>query len=153
MRIVVQRVQSARVEWDQTATEPIGTGLLCLVGFHRADAAAVLEPMAEKLLHLRIFGDEAGRMNRSLVDIGGGLMLVPQFTLYADCRKGRRPGFADTLEPEAARHMFECFVGLCAGTVPRVQAGSFGADMHVHLVNDGPVTIVLDSAELGLPRT
>lgn len=152
MRIVVQRVQSARVEWEQGGTPGIGPGLLCLVGLHRSDGPGVLEPMAEKLLHLRIFEDEAGRMNRSLVDTGGGLILVPQFTLYADCRKGRRSGFADALEPEAARRLFLAFVQCCEQSQPGVQVGCFGTHMRVHLVNDGPVTIVLDSAELGLPR-
>ena len=152
MRIVVQRVQSAWVEWEQASTDHIAAGLLCLVGLHRADGPAVLEPMAEKLLHLRIFEDEGGRMNRSLLETGGGLVLVPQFTLYADCRRGRRPGFADALEPEGARAFFERFVERCRQDVPGVQAGRFGAHMQVHLVNDGPVTILLDSAELGLPR-
>lgn len=152
MRIVVQRVRSARVEWPEGATAPIGTGLLCLVGFHRDDGASVLEPMAEKLLHLRIFGDDEGRMNRSLLDVGGALLLVPQFTLYADCRKGRRPGFADALAPAAASALFERFVGACEARGPAVERGRFGAHMQVHGINDGPVTILLDSAELGLPR-
>jgi D-aminoacyl-tRNA deacylase len=152
MRIVVQRVQSAWVEWEQAATEPIGAGLLCLVGLHRDDGAAVLEPMAEKLLHLRVFEDERARMNRSLLETRGGLVLVPQFTLYADCRKGRRPGFAAALEPVAAQGLFERFVKRCAEQVPGVQSGRFGAHMRVHLVNDGPVTLLLDSVELGLPR-
>ncbi|HEX9841571.1 MAG TPA: D-aminoacyl-tRNA deacylase [bacterium] len=152
MRIVVQRVLSAWVEWEQESTEHIAAGLLCLVGLHREDGPALLEPMAEKLLHLRIFEDAAGRMNRSLLETGGGLVLVPQFTLYADCRRGRRPGFADALEPLAARALFERFVERCRQHVPRAQAGSFGAQMRVHGVNDGPVTILLDSAELGLPR-
>jgi D-aminoacyl-tRNA deacylase len=152
MRIVVQRVQQAWVEWEQGSTQRIGAGLLCLVGLHRADAAPVLEPMAGKLLQLRIFEDASGHMNRSLLETAGGLVLVPQFTLYADCRKGRRPGFSEALEPEAARALFERFVGLCAREVPAVQSGRFGAHMRVHGVNDGPVTILLDSAELGLPR-
>lgn len=152
MRIVVQRVRSALVEWPAGATEPMGEGLLCLVGFQRDDAAPVLEPMAEKLLHLRIFEDEGGRMNRSLLDTGGGLMLVPQFTLYADCRKGRRPSFTDALAPDAARALFERFVETCRVRVPAAQSGCFGAHMQVHGVNDGPVTLLLDSAELGLGR-
>lgn len=152
MRIVVQRVLQSHVEWEGGATERIGGGLLCLVGLHRADGAEVLEPMAEKLLHLRIFEDEAGKMNRSLLETGGGLVLVPQFTLYADARKGRRPSFADALEPDAARALFERFVAICARHVPHVQQGRFGAHMRVHGVNDGPVTLLLDSVELGLPR-
>lgn len=152
MRIVVQRVGSAHVEWAHGRTEAIGTGLLCLVGLHLGDDPPVLEPMAEKLLHLRIFEDDAGRMNRSLLETGGGLILVPQFTLYADCRRGRRPSFTSAMEPATARSLFEAFVERCARTHPGVQAGHFGAHMRVHLVNDGPVTIVLDSVELGLPR-
>lgn len=152
MRIVVQRVQSAWVEWPTGATHPIGAGLLCLVGFHRDDAAGLLEPMAEKLLHLRIFEDEAGRMNRSLLDTHGGLVLVPQFTLYGDCRKGRRPSFTDALAPDAARALFQRFVQACGVRVPAVQSGHFGAHMQVHGVNDGPVTLLLDSETLGLAR-
>ena len=152
MRIVVQRVLSAQVEWGQDATDPIGAGLLCLVGYHRRDAAEVLEPMAEKLLHLRIFADAGGHVNRSLLECGGGLVLVPQFTLYADCRKGRRPSFTDALAPEPARDLFHRFVSRCQERLPGVRAGCFGAHMRVHLVNDGPVTVILDSAELGLHR-
>lgn len=134
------------------ATEQAGPGLLCLVGFNREDVAGVLEHMADKLIHLRIFADEHGRMNRSLVETGGGLVLVPQFTLYADCRKGRRPGFSDALEPAAAREMFEAFVQICREHLSGVIAGRFGAHMQVHLVNDGPVTILLDSNELRLAK-
>lgn len=134
------------------ATEQAGPGLLCLVGFNREDVAGVLEHMADKLIHLRIFADEHGRMNRSLVETGGGLVLVPQFTLYADCRKGRRPGFSDALEPAAAREMFEAFVQICREHLSGVIAGRFGAHMKVHLVNDGPVTILLDSNELRLAK-
>lgn len=133
-------------------TEQAGPGLLCLVGFNREDVAGVLEHMADKLIHLRIFADEHGRMNRSLVETGGGLVLVPQFTLYADCRKGRRPGFSDALEPAAAREMFEAFVQICREHLSGVIAGRFGAHMQVHLVNDGPVTILLDSNELRLAK-
>ncbi len=152
MRIVVQRVQSAHVEWGEGATRPIAAGLLCLIGFHRSDDAEVLEPMAEKLLHLRIFEDAGGRLNRSLLESGGGLVLVPQFTLYADCRKGRRPSFTDALAPDAAHDLFQRFVSRCQERLPGVQAGCFGAHMRVHLVNDGPVTVILDSTALGLHR-
>lgn len=152
MRIVVQRVGSARVSWLDGATEPTGAGLLCLVGFRQGDAGPVLEPMAQKLLHLRIFEDATGRMNRSLVDTGGELVLVPQFTLYADCRKGRRPSFTDALQPEAAQALFEGFTARCRELGVRVHSGRFGAHMQVALVNDGPVTLLLDSKELGLER-
>jgi len=153
VRVVVQRVQSAHVEWDGEATAPIDPGLLCLVGFRHGDDAQVLEPMAVKLLHLRVCEDSGGRMNHSLLESAGGLVLVPQFTLYADCRKGRRPSFTDALAPEAASELFQRFVSRCRERLPDVQAGRFGAHMRVHLVNDGPVTVILDSAELGLHRT
>lgn len=152
MRVLIQRVATAWVEWEGMTTEQAGPGLLCLVGFNREDVAGVLEHMADKLIHLRIFADEHGRMNRSLVETGGGLVLVPQFTLYADCRKGRRPGFSDALEPAAAREMFEAFVQICREHFSGVIAGRFGAHMQVHLVNDGPVTILLDSNELRLAK-
>lgn len=151
MRILVQRVRSARVEWPGGATEPIGPGLLGLVGLHREDGPALLEPMAAKLVHLRVFEDDEGRMNRSLLECRGGLVLVPQFTLYADCRKGRRPAFVDALAPDAAHALYERFVATCRQHAPAARSGCFGAKMQVHLVNDGPVTILLDSAELGLP--
>ena len=153
MRIVVQRVLSAWVEWEQESTEHIAAGLLCLVGLHREDGPALLEPMAEKLLHLRIFEDEAGRMNRSLLETYGALVLVPQFTLYADCSRGRRPSFTAALASEPARALFERFAQRCREETPRVECGFFGAHMQVELVNDGPVTLLLDSAEpgLGLP--
>ncbi len=152
MRILLQRVREAWVAWNDTRTAPTGPGLLCLVGFRQDDNASLLEPMATKLLHLRVFEDDAGRMNRSLLEVGGGLTLVPQFTLYADCRKGRRPGFGEALAPDAARDLFAAFVSVCEREVPGVQSGAFGAEMQVHLVNDGPVTIWLDSEALGTPR-
>jgi D-tyrosyl-tRNA(Tyr) deacylase len=122
------------------------------VGFHATDGREVLEPMANKLIHLRIFEDDQGRMNLSLLERGGGLALVPQFTLYADCRKGRRPGFSEALEPRAAAALFDAFVARCRTEIAEVITGTFGAHMQVHLVNDGPVTILLDSRELNLGR-
>ena len=148
MRILVQRMGSGWVEWDGTATDRAETGMLCLIGFHRADRREVLEPMAGKLLHLRIFEDDHGRMNRALQDVRGRVVLVPQFTLHADCRKGRRPSFTEAMEPEQAREYFEEFLRICRETEPDLIAGEFGAHMNVHLVNDGPVTILLDSREL-----
>ena len=150
MRVLLQRIATAWVEWEGEATERVGPGLLGLVGFRRDDAGALCEPMAEKMVHLRIFEDARGRMNRSLLEVGGGLVLVPQFTLVADCRQGRRPGFSAALEPGAARAHFEAFVAACRARLPGVVTGRFGAHMRVHLVNDGPVTILLDSDELGL---
>jgi D-tyrosyl-tRNA(Tyr) deacylase len=150
MRLLIQRVKSAWVRFADGSESPrTGAGLLALVGFHGGDREAVLEPMARKLVELRIFPDEAGRMNRSLLETGGDLALVSQFTLYADCRKGRRPSFTDALEPMRAQALFDAFVALCASRARVVTAGRFGAMMDVHLVNDGPVTILLDSDALG----
>lgn len=153
MRVLIQRVASARVEWEGGSAGPIGRGLLCLVGFRAGDAENLLAPMAAKLMGLRIFEDDGGKMNHCLPDVEGGLLLVPQFTLYADCRKGRRPGFSTALEPARARAMFSAFEAACRGLTAPVAVGLFGAEMQVHLVNDGPVTILLDSQELGLIST
>ena len=127
-----------------------GAGLLALVGFREGDHENLLKPMSSKIVELRIFEDTEGRMNRSLLDIEGDLVLVPQFTLYADCQKGRRPGFSDAMAPLPASELFEKFCQICQEFVPSVGRGKFGADMKVHLVNDGPVTIILDSSELRL---
>ncbi len=148
MRILIQRVVSARVTWEDGGTEPMGRGLLCLVGFHPEDHHDLVRPMAEKLVHLRVFEDSGGKMNLSMLDAGAGLMLVPQFTLYADCRKGRRPGFSTAMAPRAAGALFDRFAAACRELAGDVALGRFGADMQVHLVNDGPVTILLDSAEI-----
>jgi D-tyrosyl-tRNA(Tyr) deacylase len=151
MRVLLQRILDGWVETAQGATPRAGPGTLALVGFHRADTAAVLEPMARKLIHLRIFDDEHGRMNRSLHDVRGHLVLVPQFTLYAECRRGRRPDFLAALAPGPAAELFGRFVALCRGMFSPVSTGTFGAAMRVHLVNDGPVTILLDSADWSTP--
>lgn len=150
MRVLLQRISDALVIAEGVAGPKAGKGLLALVGFRQGDHAGLLEPMAIKIVHLRIFEDSSGRMNRSLLDSEGDLVLVPQFTLYADCRKGRRPGFSNALEPSLAESLFEGLCQLCQRMAPSVITGVFGAHMQVHLVNDGPVTILLDSAELGL---
>ncbi len=150
MRILLQRVTRARVDLAGRAGDEAGPGLLALVGFRTGDGAELLRPMASKMTHLRIFADAEGRMNRSLLDSGASLVVVSQFTLYADCRKGRRPGYSDALEPRRAAALFEEFATVCREVAPEVILGTFGADMQVHLTNDGPVTILLDSAELGL---
>lgn len=151
MRILLQRIARARVEWDGGQTPQVGQGLLGLVGFKSGDGGELLRPMASKMAHLRVFADGQGRMNRSLLEAGGALVVVSQFTLYADCRKGRRPGFSGALEPGRAAVLFEEFTAVCRELLPSVFMGAFGADMQVHLTNDGPVTILLDSEELGLP--
>lgn len=147
MRVLLQRIRQGWVETAAGTTPRAGPGILALVGFHRDDRAEVLEPMANKLIHLRIFEDPQGKMNHALTDVGGHLVIVPQFTLYADCRKGRRPDFLSALAPQPAAALFEQFVALCRAAVGAVTTGTFGAAMQVHLVNDGPVTILLDSAD------
>ena len=155
MRILVQRVASAWVGFQEGAETPhSGAGLLALVGFRAGDTEALLEPMAQKLVQLRVFSDDAGKMNRSLADTGGDLVLVSQFTLYADCRKGRRQSFTGALEPVQAERLYARFVEICGRQARVVTSGRFGAMMRVHLVNDGPVTLLLDSGELGMvPNT
>ena len=148
MRILVQRVAEAWVEIEDVPTRKAGRGLLGLIGFHQTDEAALVAPMAEKFLNLRIFEDAQKRMNLSLLDVAGDLVVVPQFTLYADCRRGRRPGFSEALDPGRAKTLFTRFQEACRATFPGLISGEFGAAMQVHLVNDGPVTILLDSSEL-----
>lgn len=153
MRLVVQRVGHASVTVAGERVAAIGEGLLVLVGFGRSDGPAfadgpVCGAMLEKLCDLRIFPDGQGRLNVSLRETGGGLLLVSQFTLYAACRKGRRPSFSEAAPPEVARGLFEGLVAAAGRIVPgKVAHGIFGADMDVGLVNRGPVTIVLDSAD------
>ncbi|MBI3994153.1 MAG: D-tyrosyl-tRNA(Tyr) deacylase [Candidatus Lambdaproteobacteria bacterium] len=150
MRVLLQRVADAWVDIAGRATPPSGAGLLALVGFCDGDHEGLLAPMAEKIVNLRIFEDAQGKLNRSLLDRGGALVLVSQFTLYADLRRGRRPGFSHALAPPAASRLFDAFVACCRARVVRVETGEFGASMRVHLINDGPVTLLLDSAELGM---
>jgi D-tyrosyl-tRNA(Tyr) deacylase len=146
MRAVVQRVTHARVTVGDRVTGAIDRGLLVLLGAGRGDTAADLAYLVDKIANLRIFADDAGKMNRSVLDVGGGVLVVSQFTLYGDARQGRRPAFTAALEPTAARALYEqSLIALRDAGVARVQAGEFAADMAVELVNDGPVTILLDS--------
>ncbi|WP_300339984.1 D-aminoacyl-tRNA deacylase [Accumulibacter sp.] len=148
MRVVVQRVASARVEVDGRVTGAIASGLLVLAGFETCDADADLGWMSAKLARLRIFADAAGVMNRSVVDVGGEVLAVSQFTLFASTRKGNRPSWSRAAPPALAQPLFERFVGhLDAALGRRVHTGVFGADMLLHLVNDGPVTISIDSRQ------
>jgi D-tyrosyl-tRNA(Tyr) deacylase len=146
MRAVVQRVTRASVTVGGEVVGRIERGLLVLLGAGAGDGDADLAYVVDKIVNLRIFADDAGKMNRSVLDIAGGVLCVSQFTLYGDARKGRRPAFVDALEPVAAKALYEqALARLGAAGVPHVAAGVFAADMQVELVNDGPVTILLDS--------
>ena len=149
MKIVLQRVSRASVAVDERIKGQIGRGYMALVGIADTDTEEILKHMAEKMINLRIFEDEAGKMNRSLLDVGGEILLISQFTLYADCRKGRRPSFVNAGAPAFAEQMYESMINHLKHLLPgKIQTGQFGADMKVELVNDGPVTIVLDSDEI-----
>lgn len=146
MLALLQRVKQARVEIDAQKVGEIGAGLLILVCAERGDTEAQAKRLLAKILKLRIFADEAGKMNRSVSDIGGGLLIVSQFTLAADTSSGNRPGFGNAAPPELGRSLYDSFVAQARALHPQVQTGQFGADMQVHLVNDGPVTIPLRMA-------
>ena len=146
MRILIQRVKRASVTIDGKVHSSIDEGLLALVGFCESDTEDYLLPMADKMINLRIFEDDGGKMNLSLKDIDGSLLAVSQFTLYADCKKGRRPSFTDAKNPQEANALYEKFVLVCQKLLGKeIGTGVFGADMKVELLNDGPVTVMLDS--------
>lgn len=147
-RIVAQRVRSASVEVDQARIGAIGRGLAILVGIREGDTDEAVDRLADKLASLRIFEDSGGKMNLSAADVGGQMLVVSQFTLYADARKGRRPSFVAAAGPDEGRRLYERFMTRLAGHGYRVEHGEFGAHMLVRIENDGPVTIVLDSADL-----
>jgi D-tyrosyl-tRNA(Tyr) deacylase len=145
MKAVVQRVSSASVEVDGGRVGAIGRGFLVLAGFGREDTEDTLAWMARKIVSLRIFEDNSGRMSDPLSAVDGRILVVSQFTLYGDCRKGARPGFDKSAPPERARALYEKFVDLLEAQAPgRIESGSFQAHMHVSLVNDGPVTLVIE---------
>jgi D-aminoacyl-tRNA deacylase len=145
MRVVLQRVARAEVRVGGRVTGSIGRGFLLLAGFTAADREETLGWMADKVVGLRLFSDDAGKFNLGLEDVGGGLLVVSQFTLYGDARKGRRPSFVDAAPPELAIHLYERFVELLRQRAPGpVETGEFGAMMEVDLVNDGPVTLLLE---------
>jgi D-tyrosyl-tRNA(Tyr) deacylase len=148
MKLVLQRVKSASVSVDGVVTGAAGEGLCVFVGIAPQDTEREVAAMADKAVNLRIFDDAGGRMNRSLIDVGGGVLAVSQFTLYADCRRGRRPSYTDAAAPERAEELYELFIKVLKDMKITVGAGVFGAKMTVDIVNDGPVTIILDSAEL-----
>ena len=148
MRAVVQRVARASVTIEGEVTASIGAGYLVLLGVGAADTRAEADKLWGKLRGLRINEDEHGKTNLALADVDGEVLVVSQFTLYADCRRGRRPSFTDAAPPEQARELYEYFVGLVRADVPRVETGTFAAMMQVELVNDGPFTILLDTDDL-----
>ena len=147
MKFVIQRVQHASVTVDNEVIGKIGKGFLVLIGVSEEDNTEIADKMIKKLIGMRIFEDENGKTNLSLADVNGELLLVSQFTLYANCRKGNRPSFFDALEPDRADALYEKFVALCREKVTKVETGSFGAHMRVDLENDGPFTVVLDSRD------
>jgi len=148
MRAVVQRVRRAAVVIDGETVAAIERGLLVLLGVATTDTAADVQWLAEKTAHLRIFNDAAGKMNLSVADVGGALLVVSQFTLYGDCRKGRRPSFLAAAPPDLAVPLYEAFIKELRSLGLPVQTGRFGAMMQVELINDGPVTLILDTQEV-----
>ncbi len=145
MRIVLQRVTRAHVEVDGETVGSIGAGLVILLGVTHRDTQEDADYLASKVIQLRIFADDEGKMNRSLLETGGTLLVVSQFTLYGDCRKGRRPGFDRAAQPEHARALYEYFVQRLKLSNVKVETGVFQAEMEVSLVNEGPVTFILES--------
>ncbi|MBW8040371.1 MAG: D-tyrosyl-tRNA(Tyr) deacylase [Planctomycetes bacterium] len=148
MRIVCQRVLQAQVEVDGSTIGRIDKGLLVYLGVGKEDTIKDAEFIAEKLVNLRIFPDDAGKMNRSLLDVAGAILLISNFTLHGDCRKGRRPGFDAAAQPHLAQQLYEKVADLIAGHGVNVEKGIFGEYMHVTSTNDGPVTFLLDSSRL-----
>ena len=149
MRAVIQRVESAKVVVDGETVGEIGHGFCVLLGVHQEDTTDEVDWMVPKIAQLRVFEDDDGKMNRSLLDVGGAALVVSQFTLYGDCRKGRRPSFVEAARPETAIPLYEDFCKRLQLEGVTVAQGVFGAKMHVSLTNDGPVTIVLESPKKG----
>jgi D-aminoacyl-tRNA deacylase len=149
MRVVAQRVSRASVRIGGGIVGEIGNGLMLLVGFTHDDTSREVEWMTDKVLGLRIFADDQGKMNRSVADVAGSILVVSQFTLYGDARKGRRPSFVDAARPEAAIPLYQEFLMALGNSGVPVAAGEFGADMQVDLVNDGPVTLLLERGHSG----
>ena len=144
MKLVIQRVKHASVTVEGNVTGKIGKGFLVFIGIADSDTKEIADQYVKKLLNLRIFEDENGKINLSLKDVNGELLLISQFTLYADCRKGNRPSFINAGAPDMAKALYEYMIEACRKEIPVVQTGIFGADMQVELLNDGPFTVVLD---------
>ena len=148
MRLIIQRVSRASVTVDGNVTGAIEKGFLVLLGIGPEDTEAIAEKMMDKMLRLRIFSDDQDKINLSLRDVDGQLLLVSQFTLYADCRKGNRPSFTNAARPETAIPLYEAFIARCRESGLPVETGEFGADMKVDLLNDGPVTLWMDTKDM-----
>lgn len=148
MRAVIQRVSRASVTVDSEITGEINAGLLVLLGIHKDDGEAEIKWLADKVINLRIFEDDDGKMNLSLLDTGGAMLVVSQFTLYGDCRKGRRPGYSSAAPPKSAEDLYQHFIDAVKQKNIPTASGRFQAHMDVELVNDGPVTLLLDSSKL-----
>jgi len=148
MKFVVQRVTTASCRVDNEITGNINKGFLVLIGVSDSDTTEIADKMTKKLIGLRIFEDENGKTNLSLKDVNGELLLISQFTLYADCKKGNRPSFIRAGKPDAAKAMYEYIIQKCKEEIPVVEQGIFGADMKISLLNDGPFTVILDSDEI-----
>lgn len=144
MKFVIQRVKNAQVDVDNKTVGKIDNGFLVLIGITHTDTKEIADYLAKKLINLRVFEDDNGKMNLSLNDINGSLLLVSQFTLYADCSGGNRPSFTEAAKPDFANELYEYIIGECKKKVNKVETGIFGADMKVSLLNDGPVTIILE---------
>jgi D-tyrosyl-tRNA(Tyr) deacylase len=145
MRAVIQRVSGSKVDVFNELVGQIGPGLLVLLGISRSDEEKDADYLTDKIVHLRIFEDDEGKMNRSLIERGGEIMVVSQFTLLGDCRKGRRPSFIEAAPPDKAEELYEYFVGQLESKGITVATGQFGAKMKVSLINDGPVTLIIES--------
>lgn len=148
MRFVIQRVKHAKVEVNEKIIGSIEQGFLVFVGIRNDDTIQIADKMTKKLIGLRIFEDENGKTNLDLKSVGGELLIISQFTLYADCKKGNRPSFVRAGEPEMAEKMYHYIIEQCKKEISNVQEGCFGADMKVSLLNDGPFTVILDSDEI-----
>ena len=148
MRFVIQRVSSASVTIDGKVRGEIGKGFVVLIGIGEDDTKEIADKLLHKLLNMRIFEDENGKTNLALKDVSGELLMISQFTLYANCKKGNRPSFTNAGKPDMAKQMYEYIIDQCKKEIPVVEQGIFGADMKISLLNDGPFTIILDSAEI-----
>lgn len=148
MRFVIQRVMNSKVTIDGKIRGQIGKGFMVLIGVGEGDTVETADKMIRKMINLRIFEDENGKTNLGLKDVGGSLLLISQFTLYADCKRGNRPSFVKAGAPDTAKSLYEYIISKCKNEIEVVEQGEFGTDMKVELVNDGPFTVLLDSDEL-----